>query len=100
MEPGQDMFGPQLAYTNGDGLCRTVHEDCSLLFELNAAPRAACPTECLVISMVLDAEREGSYPLALAKLRREAGWTSHSPSDPFRSAACVSARAQNAATCW
>ena len=30
--------------------------------------RTACPTECLDISMVLDAEREGSYPLALAKL--------------------------------
>ena len=28
------------AYTNGDGLCRTVHEDCSLLFELKTAPHS------------------------------------------------------------
>ena len=54
----EDVLGPQLAYCSGEGLLKTVHEDCSLLFELRAAPHASSTTTCLVISMMLGGEED------------------------------------------
>ena len=73
----EDALGPQLAYYDDAGLKRIVHEDCSLLFELQNAPHASSTTTCLNIWLLRDGSEDRlrlSKLCALPLPKTEAPW--------------------------